>query len=215
MGIPGMLAPEDPGGVNTEISAASGDAPSLEHLLRGAEMLALGSHSREVQYQVIPSQSPGDAMSHVPRDAGAGMLHGLKGCLRPWAHWLRGPGVPGQGFQGCQPCRGHRGPPKLPLYIGYEHALVSASRDWYLNGNYLVILVSVTIILPLALMKQLGKWGRGWTWDCRGLCPLLSSPPRLPGLRQWLLTQLHGLLPHLGEHRAGMSLCEGAPRAPH
>lgn len=26
-----------------------------------------------------------------------------------------------------------------------------------MNGNYLVILVSVTIILPLALMKQLGK----------------------------------------------------------
>lgn len=73
MGIPGMLAPEDPGGVNTEISAASGDAPSLEHLLRGAEMLALGSHSREVQYQVIPSQSPGDAISMSP-----GML--VQGC---------------------------------------------------------------------------------------------------------------------------------------
>lgn len=29
---------------------------------------------------------------------------------------------------------------------------------WYLNGNYLVILVSATIILPLALMKQLGEW---------------------------------------------------------
>lgn len=90
--------------------------------------------------------------------------------------------------------------------MGCEHALASASRDWYLNGNYLVILVSVTVILPLALMKQLGKWGRGWAWGCRGLCPLLSSPPRLPGLRQRLLTQLHGLLPHLGEHRAGTSL---------
>ncbi|XP_009868044.1 PREDICTED: sodium-coupled neutral amino acid transporter 3-like, partial [Apaloderma vittatum] len=31
--------------------------------------------------------------------------------------------------------------------------------DWYMNGNYLVILVSVTIILPLALMKQLGYLG--------------------------------------------------------
>lgn len=39
---------------------------------------------------------------------------------------------------------------------------VSVSRDWYMNGNYLVILVSVTIILPLALMKQLGKLPRAW-----------------------------------------------------
>lgn len=30
-------------------------------------------------------------------------------------------------------------------------------RVWYMNGNYLVILVSVTIILPLALMRQLGE----------------------------------------------------------
>lgn len=28
---------------------------------------------------------------------------------------------------------------------------------WYLNGNYLVIMVSASIILPLALMKQLGE----------------------------------------------------------
>uniref|UniRef100_A0A673Z255 Solute carrier family 38 member 3 n=1 Tax=Salmo trutta TaxID=8032 RepID=A0A673Z255_SALTR len=28
---------------------------------------------------------------------------------------------------------------------------------WYLNGNYLVVMVSIGIILPLALMKQLGK----------------------------------------------------------
>lgn len=33
-------------------------------------------------------------------------------------------------------------------------------RDWYMNGNYLVILVSVIIILPLALMRQLGECGR-------------------------------------------------------
>lgn len=29
-----------------------------------------------------------------------------------------------------------------------------------MNGNYLVILVSVTIILPLALMRQLGECDR-------------------------------------------------------
>lgn len=106
----------------------------------------------------------------------------------------------------------------------------SASRDWYMNGNYLVILVSVTIILPLALMKQLGKSGRchprhwdlaPWVsrggWWCQPGCAgqggdtrpgrgfprthrPLSSLPRLPWLRQRLFPQLHGLLPHLGEH---------------
>jgi len=30
-------------------------------------------------------------------------------------------------------------------------------REWYLNGNYLVILVTVGIILPLSLLKSLGK----------------------------------------------------------
>lgn len=30
-------------------------------------------------------------------------------------------------------------------------------RYWYLKGNFLVIIVSVVIILPLTLMRQLGK----------------------------------------------------------
>lgn len=45
------------------------------------------------------------------------------------------------------------------------------------------------------------------------LCPpLLSCPPRLPRLRQRLLPQLHGLLPHLGEQ--GTSLRHAAPSTP-
>ncbi|KAL7985952.1 hypothetical protein Chor_011118 [Crotalus horridus] len=41
-------------------------------------------------------------------------------------------------------------------------------RDWYTNGNYLVIIVSITIILPLALMKQLGYLGytSGFSLSC-------------------------------------------------
>ncbi|XP_029453330.1 sodium-coupled neutral amino acid transporter 3-like [Rhinatrema bivittatum] len=41
-------------------------------------------------------------------------------------------------------------------------------REWYLNGNYLVVMVSVTIILPLALMKQLGYLGyaSGFSLSC-------------------------------------------------
>lgn len=31
-------------------------------------------------------------------------------------------------------------------------------REWFLNGNYLIMIVSVLIILPLAMMKQLGMF---------------------------------------------------------
>lgn len=31
-------------------------------------------------------------------------------------------------------------------------------REWFLNGNYLIIIVSACIILPLALMRQLGMF---------------------------------------------------------
>lgn len=33
-------------------------------------------------------------------------------------------------------------------------------REWYVNGNYLVVIVSCSVILPLALMKQLGKFSQ-------------------------------------------------------
>ncbi|NXI51977.1 S38A3 protein, partial [Chloroceryle aenea] len=44
---------------------------------------------------------------------------------------------------------------EVPLVIQTFLNLEEKTTDWYMNGNYLVILVSVTIILPLALMKQL------------------------------------------------------------
>lgn len=31
------------------------------------------------------------------------------------------------------------------------------SREWYTNGDYLVLLVSLFIILPLSLLRNLGK----------------------------------------------------------
>uniref|UniRef100_A0A8C9SVG4 Solute carrier family 38 member 3 n=1 Tax=Scleropages formosus TaxID=113540 RepID=A0A8C9SVG4_SCLFO len=46
---------------------------------------------------------------------------------------------------------------EFPLVIQAFLKTDSATDMWYLNGNYLVVLVSVTIILPLALMKQLGE----------------------------------------------------------
>ncbi|XP_065407477.1 sodium-coupled neutral amino acid transporter 3 isoform X3 [Chrysemys picta bellii] len=57
---------------------------------------------------------------------------------------------------------------EVPLVIQTFLNLEEKSTDWYLNGNYLVILISLTIILPLALMKQLGYLGytSGFSLSC-------------------------------------------------
>ncbi|KAL6458944.1 hypothetical protein MHYP_G00324160 [Metynnis hypsauchen] len=43
-----------------------------------------------------------------------------------------------------------------------------SSGEWYLNGNYLIIFVSLGVILPLALMRQLGYLGytSGFSLSC-------------------------------------------------
>ncbi|XP_008153650.2 sodium-coupled neutral amino acid transporter 3 [Eptesicus fuscus] len=79
---------------------------------------------------------------------------------------------------------------ELPLVIQTFLNLEEKTSDWYMNGNYLVILVSVTIILPLALMRQLGYLGysSGFSLTCMVFfliaviykkfqvpCPLLSN----------------------------------------
>ncbi|KAG7472466.1 hypothetical protein MATL_G00109110 [Megalops atlanticus] len=57
---------------------------------------------------------------------------------------------------------------ELPLVIQAFLKADTGSTEWYLNGNYLVVLVSVSIILPLALMKQLGYLGytSGFSLSC-------------------------------------------------
>uniref|UniRef100_A0A8V5G0M8 Uncharacterized protein n=1 Tax=Melopsittacus undulatus TaxID=13146 RepID=A0A8V5G0M8_MELUD len=57
---------------------------------------------------------------------------------------------------------------EVPLVIQTFLNLEEKTTDWYMNGNYLVILVSLTIILPLALMKQLGYLGyaSGFSLSC-------------------------------------------------
>lgn len=35
--------------------------------------------------------------------------------------------------------------------------LCCVCSEWYLNGNYLVLFVSVGVILPLSLLKNLGR----------------------------------------------------------
>ncbi|XP_035750539.1 sodium-coupled neutral amino acid transporter 3 [Egretta garzetta] len=85
---------------------------------------------------------------------------------------------------------------EVPLVIQTFLNLEEKTTDWYMNGNYLVILVSVTIILPLALMKQLGYLGyaSGFSLSCMGFflisviykkfqipCPLPEQEGNLTG----------------------------------
>uniref|UniRef100_A0A673GY94 Sodium-coupled neutral amino acid transporter 3-like n=1 Tax=Sinocyclocheilus rhinocerous TaxID=307959 RepID=A0A673GY94_9TELE len=44
---------------------------------------------------------------------------------------------------------------EFPLVLQAFLKADTNSGEWYLNGNYLVVLVSLSLILPLALMKQL------------------------------------------------------------
>ncbi|XP_047438668.1 sodium-coupled neutral amino acid transporter 3 isoform X2 [Mugil cephalus] len=57
---------------------------------------------------------------------------------------------------------------ELPLVIQAFTKADPNSDLWYLNGNYLVVMVSASMILPLALMKQLGYLGytSGFSLSC-------------------------------------------------
>ncbi|KAM9444395.1 sodium-coupled neutral amino acid transporter 3a isoform 1-T5 [Clarias gariepinus] len=57
---------------------------------------------------------------------------------------------------------------EFPLVIQAFLKVDALSGEWYLNGNYLVVIVSICIILPLALMKQLGYLGytSGFSLSC-------------------------------------------------
>nr|XP_006202948.1 sodium-coupled neutral amino acid transporter 4 isoform X1 [Vicugna pacos]XP_031538931.1 sodium-coupled neutral amino acid transporter 4 isoform X1 [Vicugna pacos]XP_031538932.1 sodium-coupled neutral amino acid transporter 4 isoform X1 [Vicugna pacos] len=57
---------------------------------------------------------------------------------------------------------------ELPELIRAFMGLEENTGEWYLNGNYLVIFVSVGIILPLSLLKNLGYLGytSGFSLTC-------------------------------------------------
>ncbi|KAK5862995.1 hypothetical protein PBY51_000058 [Eleginops maclovinus] len=57
---------------------------------------------------------------------------------------------------------------ELPLVIQAFLGQTSSSGEWYMNGNYLIVIVSICIILPLALMKHLGYLGytSGFSISC-------------------------------------------------
>uniref|UniRef100_A0A8C8DD04 Amino acid transporter transmembrane domain-containing protein n=1 Tax=Oncorhynchus tshawytscha TaxID=74940 RepID=A0A8C8DD04_ONCTS len=78
---------------------------------------------------------------------------------------------------------------EFPLVIQAFLGVDKPSGEWYLNGNYLVIMVSISVILPLALMKQLGYLGytSGFSLTCMvffliSVCTvILYSCPFPPG----------------------------------
>ncbi|XP_026223007.1 sodium-coupled neutral amino acid transporter 5b [Anabas testudineus] len=57
---------------------------------------------------------------------------------------------------------------ELPLVIQAFLGKHENTGEWFLNGNYLIIIVSIGIILPLALMKHLGYLGytSGFSLTC-------------------------------------------------
>ncbi|KAL1021005.1 hypothetical protein UPYG_G00007490 [Umbra pygmaea] len=57
---------------------------------------------------------------------------------------------------------------ELPLVMQAFLGLTENTGEWYLNGNYLIIIVSVIIILPLSFMQHLGYLGytSGFSLSC-------------------------------------------------
>ncbi|KAM4721315.1 sodium-coupled neutral amino acid transporter 3 [Rhinophrynus dorsalis] len=78
---------------------------------------------------------------------------------------------------------------ELPLVIQTFLNLSEKTSDWYLNGNYLVVMVSAAIILPLALMKQLGYLGytSGFSLSCMVffLCSVIYKKFQIPCPLPW------------------------------
>ncbi|TSK13535.1 Sodium-coupled neutral amino acid transporter 4 [Bagarius yarrelli] len=73
---------------------------------------------------------------------------------------------------------------ELPEVIRAFTGLEENSGEWYLNGNYLVVFVSVGVILPLALLKNLGYLGytSGFSLSCMVffVCVLIYKKTQLP-----------------------------------
>lgn len=102
-------------------------------------------------------------------------------------------------------------------------------REWFLNGNYLILIVSALVILPLAVMRRLGmlvlfscssctyhfhqsflfslvsclalKWCGLPSAAINKCAAFLLLNLRLPRLHEWLLSHLHGVFPHFCESK--------------
>ncbi|KAG7268770.1 hypothetical protein CRUP_034254 [Coryphaenoides rupestris] len=73
---------------------------------------------------------------------------------------------------------------ELPQVIRSFMGLEEISGEWYLNGNYLVVIVTIAVILPLSLLKNLGYLGytSGFSLSCMVffVCVLIYKKSHLP-----------------------------------
>ncbi|XP_019955525.1 sodium-coupled neutral amino acid transporter 4 [Paralichthys olivaceus] len=88
---------------------------------------------------------------------------------------------------------------ELPEVIRAFLGLEEYSGEWYLNGNYLVVFVSIGIILPLSLLKNLGYLGytSGFSLTCMVF---------FLGVLIYKKTQLPCPLPFLNNHPSNLSM---------
>ncbi|XP_005410305.1 PREDICTED: sodium-coupled neutral amino acid transporter 3 [Chinchilla lanigera] len=104
---------------------------------------------------------------------------------------------------------------ELPLVIQTFLNLEEQTLVWYLNGNYLVILVSVIVILPLALMRQLGYLGysSGFSLSCMVffLIAVIYKKFQVPCPLPSNLANVTGNFSHM--ELAGKTQLQGEPEA--
>lgn len=88
---------------------------------------------------------------------------------------------------------------ELPEVIRAFLGLEESSGEWYLNGNYVVVFVSVGIILPLSMLKNLGYLGytSGFSLSCMVF---------FLGVLIYKKTILPCPLPFFYQHEANMSI---------
>lgn len=88
---------------------------------------------------------------------------------------------------------------ELPEVIRAFMRLEESSGEWYLNGNYLVVFVSIGIILPLSLLKNLGYLGytSGFSLSCMVF---------FLGVLIYKKTQLPCPLPFFYHHSSNLSM---------
>ncbi|XP_070709605.1 sodium-coupled neutral amino acid transporter 4 [Pempheris klunzingeri] len=88
---------------------------------------------------------------------------------------------------------------ELPEVIRAFLALEESSGEWYLNGNYLVVFVSIGVILPLSLLKNLGYLGytSGFSLSCMVF---------FLGVMIYKKTQLPCPLPFFYHHSSNLSV---------
>jgi len=88
---------------------------------------------------------------------------------------------------------------ELPEVIRAFLGLEENSGEWYMNGNYLVVFVSIGIILPLSLLKNLGYLGytSGFSLSCMVF---------FLGVLIYKKTQLPCPLPFFYHHSSNLSM---------